>query len=196
MIKAGTPPIILMATATVQGDKITSWLQVFDISDPATLKFVQAQASAPAASAAAKPAASGAAAAGSAAAKPAATGAPAPSGVTLTLVSPKDGSSVPAGDVTVNYDVTGVTLVPAADAKQLTDYHAHVLLDTDPAPYVVQFLPAPTGNDKIVHTAAKTVTFKSVPAGSHTLAIYISTSNHISVGPPIQTKATFTVQQG
>jgi len=154
-------------------------------SKPAASVAASAAVSKPAASASAKPvAASGAAA----------SGASAPTGVTITMVAPKDGSSVPPGDVTVNYDVAGVTLVPAADAKKLDDYHVHVLLDSDATPYLTQFLPVPMGNDNIVHTAAKMVTFKGVTAGPHTLSVFLTTSNHISVSPPIQTKATFTAQ--
>jgi len=90
--------------------------------------------------------------------------------------------------------VTGVTLVPAADAKKLDDYHAHVLLDVDPGPFLNSFQPVPTGNDLIVHTAAKSVTFKNVPAGNHGVTIFMSTSNHVSVNPPVFAKVAFKVQ--
>ncbi|HLG74092.1 MAG TPA: hypothetical protein VK009_27040 [Chloroflexota bacterium] len=102
---------------------------------------------------------------------------------------------MPAGDVTVSYDVAGTTLVAAADAKKLDDYHVHVLLDTDPTPYLPPNpQPVPTGNDKIIHTAAKSVTFKNVAPGQHTINVILTTSNHVSVNPPIQTSAKFTAQ--
>jgi hypothetical protein len=148
-----------------------------------------------------KPAASLAASkpAGSiAASKPAASGAAAaqaaPSGVTLTIVQPANGATVPAGTATVTYDVTGITLVPAAQAQKLTDYHAHVLLDEDATPYLSQFQPAPMGDPKLIHTAAQTVTFDNVASGSHTITVWITTSNHVSVNPPISAKSTFTAQ--
>jgi hypothetical protein len=168
-------------------------------SKPAT----SAAASAPAAAASAKPAASGGPA----------SGAPAPSGVTITVNQPKDGSSVPAGDVTVSYDVTGVTLVAGSQATKPDDYHVHVLLDVDPMPYLRDFQQFPGGtvpgcaktgasgacaqligqaNPNILHTADKSVTFKNVAAGSHKINVSLATSNHITVSPVIQANVTFT----
>src|SRR5438105_8284647 len=92
-----------------------------------------------------------------ASASPSFSAAPAPLNVDLSVTAPKEGATLPIGDVTVTYDITGVTLVPAADAKKLDDYHLHVFLDVDPTPYLQQFKPVPTGDDRVVHTAAKSV---------------------------------------
>jgi hypothetical protein len=119
---------------------------------------------------------------------------PAPSGAAISIVQPAEGARVPAGDVSVAYQVPGLTLVSAADAKKLTDYHVHVLLDTDPLPYIGGFTPVPTGNDRIIHTAAPSVAFKNVAPGQHSLAVFVTTSNHVSVKPPILARSTFTAE--
>jgi uncharacterized protein (DUF2141 family) len=44
------------------------------------------------------------------------------------------------------------------------------------------------------HTAATSVTFDNVAAGSHALAVMMSGSNHISVNPPVAETETFTAR--
>jgi hypothetical protein len=138
-------------------------------------------------------------AAGAAASKPAAAPStsaaqPAPSGASISITSPANGSTVPPGALNVAYEVTGVTLVPAANATKLDDYHTHVLLDVDPSTYIGQFMPVPTGNPNIIHTGAKTVKFDNVAPGPHTVTVFLTTSNHISVKPPVSRSSKFTVQ--
>jgi hypothetical protein len=94
----------------------------------------------------------------------------------------------------VSIDYTGPQLVPAAEAKKLDDYHLHYFLDEDAKPYIGTSLPIPTGNPKIVHSAAKEVSFDNVAAGSHTVAVVMSGNNHISVAPPLSDTVSFTVK--
>ena len=42
----------------------------------------------------------------------------------------------------------------------------------------------PVGNPRIIHTAATQVSFDNVAAGSHTLTVLLTRSNHVSVTPP------------
>jgi plastocyanin len=110
-----------------------------------------------------------------------------PPGSTLTVTDPKEGATVPAGNVTVSYDITGLTLG--------TNYQMAVLLDVDATPYLQQFKPVPTNDDHIVLTADKTVTFKNVAAGNHTVTAVLTTAaNHLSVSPPKFYKVTFQAQ--
>jgi hypothetical protein len=94
--------------------------------------------------------------------------------------------------VTVNY--TGPQLVAAANATKLDDYHIHYFLDVDPTPYIGTTVPVPMGDPRIIHTAATSVTFDNVAAGSHALAVMMSGSNHISVNPPVAETETFTAR--
>jgi hypothetical protein len=93
--------------------------------------------------------------------------------------------------VTVNY--TGPTLVPAASATALDQYHLHYLLDVDPTPYIGTTTPMPTNNPNIIHTAATQLTFDNVAPGTHHIAVIMSGANHVSVSPPVSQQVTFTV---
>lgn len=131
-------------------------------------------------------------------ATPAASPSPRPLAV-ITITSPKAGDTVPAGDVTVTYDITNVTLVPAASAQKPEDYHTHATLDVDPSQWVGTdtAVPAAGANpnpDRIIHTAAKSVTFPRVTAGEHTVTIWLSFSTHISVRPAVSASVRFTVR--
>jgi hypothetical protein len=110
------------------------------------------------------------------------------------LTAPTPGATVNAGSVTVTVSYTGPTLVPAANATKLDDFHLHYLLDVDPTPYLGTTVPIPVGNPQIVHTAATTVTFDNVAAGSHTLAVVMASANHVSLNPPVADKETFTAR--
>lgn len=103
------------------------------------------------------------------------------------------GQSVPAGSIQVSVSYSGPPLVAAANATKLDDYHLHYFLDENVTPYDGTMVPVPTGNPHIVHSAATQVTFENVAAGSHTIAVMLSGSNHISVTPPLSDKVAFTV---
>jgi hypothetical protein len=151
--------------------------------------------SAAAGSVSAKPSAA-ASAAGSASASPVVLTGPAvqpPAGTQITISSPKNGATVPAGDVTVTF-TTAIDLVAAAQAKSLNDYHAHALLDVDPTPYLGTDVPVPAATDRIIHTGAKSVTFMNVAPGQHKLTVFLSFGNHTSVKPPVSDSVTFTAQ--
>jgi hypothetical protein len=88
----------------------------------------------------------------------------------------------------------GPPLVAAANATKLDDYHLHYFLDENATPYLGTLVPVPTGNPRIVHSAALQVTFDNVAAGSHTVTVMLSGANHISVAPPLSAQVTFTAQ--
>jgi len=119
---------------------------------------------------------------------------PAPAGAALKITAPAANSSVPAGAVRLAYDLTNVTLVPAAEARRVEDLHVHALLDVDPAAYLGTTTFIPLGNPSIIHSAAKEVTFNDVKSGQHKVAVILTGANHISVRPPVSDSMTFTVQ--
>ena len=120
--------------------------------------------------------------------------APKPANASLAIVEPAAGAPVAAGSVTVRVDYSGPTLVPAASATAIDQYHLHYFLDVNSAQYIGTTTPAPLGNPNIVHTAATTVTFDNVAPGTHQLAVALSGSNHVSVSPPLAAQLTFTAQ--
>jgi hypothetical protein len=124
-----------------------------------------------------------------------ATGAAAqPAGATLTITSPTAGQTLPAGAVQVSVQYSGPPLVAAASATRLDDLHLHYFLDESATPYLGTQVPVPMGNPNIVHTAALQQTFNNVAAGTHTVTVMLSGSNHVSVAPPLSAQVTFSVQ--
>jgi LPXTG-motif cell wall-anchored protein len=111
----------------------------------------------------------------------------------ITITSPTNGARVAGPDVTVTINVTGTTLVPAADATKLEDMHVHYLLDVDPAPYLSGATAIPMGNPNIVHTAALSQTFSAVAPGTHRVAVVLGLSNHTAAQPPVAPSVSFTV---
>ena len=117
----------------------------------------------------------------------------------ITITAPKAGATVPVGDVTVTFEVTDVTLVPASSAQKPEDYHVHVTLDVDPSTWVGTgvAVPAASANPnpaRIIHTAAKTVTFTNVTAGEHTATVWLSLASHVSVTPSVSATLKFVVK--
>jgi hypothetical protein len=164
---------------------------------PAASPAVASPAASPAASP--SPAAVPSPAVASPAASPAASPSPAaavraPTGAAVTIAAPAPDSTVPAGDVRVTYDVTGITLVPAAQATKLDDLHAHVLCDVDPGPYLGTTTPIPVNRPDIIHTADKEVTCPAMTAGQRRITVIITSSNHVSVDPSVSASVGFTVR--
>ena len=143
------------------------------------------------------PAASPPTAAPTSVAKPAASGnpvAPRPADASLKIMSPKAGDALTVGAIKVSVNYSGPVLIPGAEAKKLDDYHLHYFLDEDAGAYVGSGMPIPTGNPKIVHSAAKEVSFDNVPPGAHTVSVVMSGNNHVSVNAPLSDTVSFTVK--
>jgi hypothetical protein len=110
------------------------------------------------------------------------------------FTEPIPGETISAGSVAVIVSYTGPPLVDAARATRLDDYHLAYMLDVDPTPYIGTTVPIPTGDRRIIHTAATSVTFDNVAAGTHTLAVVLLGGNHISVNPPVADNESFTAR--
>jgi len=111
----------------------------------------------------------------------------------VTMTSPTNGATVPGPDVTVTIQVTGTTLVPAANATKLEDMHVHYFLDVDATPYLDGTTPIPAGNPAIVHSGALSNTFSNVAAGPHKVTVVLGLSDHRAVQPPVAPSVSFTV---
>lgn len=117
----------------------------------------------------------------------------------ITITAPKAGATVTAGDVVVTYDVSDVVLVPAASAQKPEDYHLHAAMDMDASQWIGTGNPVPAASanpnpSRLIHTAAKTVTFTNVTAGEHTVTVWLSLASHVSVKPAVSTTVKFTVR--
>jgi hypothetical protein len=111
----------------------------------------------------------------------------------VTITSPTNGATVPGPDVTVTIQVTGTTLVPAANATKLEDMHVHYFLDVDATPYLDGTTPIPAGNPAIVHSGALSNTFSNVAPGAHKVTVVLGLSDHRAVQPPVAPSVSFTV---
>ena len=114
----------------------------------------------------------------------------------IVITAPSNGGSVPGPNVTVSIQVTGTTLVPAANATKLEDMHVHYLLDVDPAPWLSGTTAIPMGNPNIVHSGALSNTFNDVAPGPHRVVVVLGLANHIAVQPPVAPAVSFTVGGG
>src|SRR5438105_9808970 len=111
----------------------------------------------------------------------------------VTISSPANGATVTGPDVTVTINVSGTTLVPAAQATKVEDLHVHYLLDVDPSPYLAGTTPVPQGDPNIVHSGATAYTFHNVAAGPHRVTVLLGFADHRAVQPPVGPSVTFTL---
>jgi hypothetical protein len=111
----------------------------------------------------------------------------------VSISSPVNGATVPGPDVTVTINVSGTTLVPAAQATRLEDLHVHYLLDTDPSPWLGGATPIPAGDPNIVHSGSTSNTFTGLAPGAHRVVVILGFSDHRAVQPPVDPSVSFTV---
>jgi hypothetical protein len=111
----------------------------------------------------------------------------------VVITAPANGATVSGPDVTITIQVTGTTLVPAANATKLDDLHVHYVLDADPTPYLSGTTAIPAGNPNIVHSAALSNTFTGVGPGAHRVTVILGKSDHTAVQPPVAPAVSFTV---
>ncbi|HKW77637.1 MAG TPA: hypothetical protein VJQ09_00980 [Candidatus Limnocylindria bacterium] len=117
----------------------------------------------------------------------------------ITITSPKGGEAVTAGTVVVTWEVSDVTLVPAASAQKPEDYHVHLAMDLDATQWIGKDTVVPAGDanpnpTRLIHSAGKTFSFVNVTAGEHTVTIWLSLASHVSVKPPVSASVKFTAR--
>src|SRR5438034_11094472 len=103
----------------------------------------------------------------------------------ITITSPKNGDTVPAGNVIVNWEVSDVTLVPAASAQKPEDYHVHLAVDLDATQGGGKDTVVPAGDanpnpTRLINSAAKTFKFHNVAPGEHTQVTMMSLARTVS----------------
>jgi hypothetical protein len=106
---------------------------------------------------------------------------PAPKGAEVSIVSPKDGATVPQTFV-VKFAVENIALAPAGDATKNTGHH-HLLIDVDKLPAAGQ--PIPNDANHLHFGKAQTQAEVTLPPGKHTLQQEMGDSGHMPIDPPI-----------
>jgi hypothetical protein len=113
---------------------------------------------------------------------------------TIKITGPAAGSTV-AAPVTLNVDIGGVTVKPAAEGDPAA-FHYHALVDVDAATVLVPGQPIPTGQANIVHTADRALALPTLTPGQHTVTVVLTRTDHVPLNPSVQDRVTFTVGQG
>ena len=120
---------------------------------------------------------------------PSTTGTP-----TISISSPQNGATLPAGNVTVTAQVTNFSVVDKqGQANVAGQGHVHFYLDvtppTDPAKPAI-----PTDPNAVwAHVSGTTYTFTNVSAGSHTIAVQLVNNDHTPISPIVTDTVTVTV---
>ncbi len=115
---------------------------------------------------------------------------PAVEGTTVTIISPKDGDTVPA-EFTVYFGLSGMGVAPAGTDNPTTGHH-HLLINQENLPEEGK----PMGNPPIHFGGGQTQTTLTLEPGEHTLQLILGDKFHIPHNPPIVSdKITITVTE-
>jgi opacity protein-like surface antigen len=115
---------------------------------------------------------------------------PAPAGAKVYFIEPKDGAEI-TGPVTVKFGLAGMGIAPAGVEKKDTGHH-HLLINQKLADNMAAI---PT-DDKHRHFGlGQTETSVTLPAGKHTLQLYLADHQHIPHNPAVTSEViTITVK--
>ncbi len=115
---------------------------------------------------------------------------PAVEGATVSIISPKDGDTVPK-EFTVYFGLSGMGVAPAGTDNPTTGHH-HLLVDQAELPPEGK----PMGNPPIHFGGGQTQTTLTLEPGEHTLQLILGDKFHIPHNPPIiSEKITITVTE-
>ena len=110
---------------------------------------------------------------------------------TLTITSPANGASLPAGDITVSIQVNNFNVVDKqGQANVAGEGHIHYFLDVDAPTTPGQPAIPPTGT--WAHVATTSYTFTNVAAGAHTISVQLVNNDHTPLVPPVVAKISLT----
>jgi outer membrane protein assembly factor BamB len=111
----------------------------------------------------------------------------------VVTLKPIDGSTIPAGDITVSALALNFKLVgKQGQANVQGEGHLHYFMDVD-AP-TAQGQPAiPPSGSNWAHTDAETYTFKNVPPGTHTFSVELVNNDHTPLSTPVVARSTVTL---
>ena len=110
----------------------------------------------------------------------------------VKFVSPKGEDKLPAGDLSINVEVTNFNIVDKqGQAAVAGEGHLHYYLDVD-AP-TTQGQPAIPASGTWTHEVSTTYTFKDVAPGTHTISVQLVNNDHTPLNPPVVQKITVTL---
>jgi plastocyanin len=105
----------------------------------------------------------------------------------LVIASPRDGDTLPAGDITVTIGVTNFNIVDKQGQANVShEGHVHYYLDVD-APTTAG-KPAIPASGTWAHVASTTYTFTNVAPGMHNISVELVNNDHTPLDPPVVAK--------
>ncbi|MEN6517135.1 MAG: DUF4399 domain-containing protein [Methanospirillum sp.] len=112
----------------------------------------------------------------------------------VMIVSPQNGATVSAGNVTVTAMVSNFTVVDKQGQNSVAGQgHLHFYMDVSPLPSTPGQPAIPTDpNAAWVHVSGTTYTFTNVTAGQHTFAVQLANNDHTPVIPIVTDSVTVT----
>lgn len=105
-------------------------------------------------------------------ATPAQTPAACPTGTTLTVAAPTS-----AAPTSVTVTITPTLNLKPGTSGDLASYHLHYFIDT---PATAAGAAVPTGDPKIIHSAALTQDLGALAPGSHTVTVVLGQLSHVA----------------
>lgn len=97
----------------------------------------------------------------------------------IRITAPENCAEVDGPEVAIAWEAPGLTIVPAADARNEDDLHAHFIVDD--AYEIVEGAPIPVDTAGILHTAANPATLEGLAPGPHTIQLVIANPGHIPI---------------
>jgi hypothetical protein len=113
---------------------------------------------------------------------------PCASGEAITVTAPT--ASAPT---TVSASVAPPVNLKAAKDAVADSFHLHYFVDIDPSTVVQPGQAVPTGNPKIIHSAATTQDGGTLSAGKHTVWVVLGDVNHTTCSPMVVGSVSFDV---
>ena len=103
----------------------------------------------------------------------------------ITIVSPQDMATLPAGNITVTVKVSNFTIVDKqGQANVAGEGHVHYYLDVSPLPSDPSKPAIPANaNATWAHVASTSYTFMNVTPGVHTVSVQLANNDHTPVIP-------------
>ncbi len=113
-------------------------------------------------------------------------------GVNVTIISPEDGASVAAGNVTVEVNLTNFTLVdPTGQPNAPGEGHLHYYLDA-PIPTNASEIAVPETGGYAISTNLS-YTWENVTPGEHNLSVQVVNNDHTPIIPLVFDEVNVTV---
>ena len=113
----------------------------------------------------------------------------------ISITSPPNGASLPAGNITVSTSVSNFNVVnKQGQANVAGEGHLHFYLDV--AAPTIPNQPAVPASGVWAHVSGTTYTFTNVSPGTHTITAQLVNNDHTPVIPPITDSITINVTPG